>query len=58
MEAFGKGVGEFFGQDSLDGRAILVRFIVSKISDDSARFEQAYSVDGGRTWGDELGGGG
>jgi hypothetical protein len=48
--SFREGRGEFFGQDSLDGRAILVRFIVSKMSDDSARFEQAYSVDGGRTW--------
>ena len=48
--SFREGRGEFFGQDSLDGRAILVRFVVSKMSDDSARFEQAYSVDGGRTW--------
>lgn len=47
---FRDGRGEFFGQDDVDGRAILVRFVVSEITRDSARFEQAFSVDGGRTW--------
>ncbi|KQY52223.1 hypothetical protein [Lysobacter sp. Root494] len=47
---FRNGRGEFYGQEDLDGRAILVRFIIPEISADSARFEQAYSVDGGRTW--------
>lgn len=42
--------GEFHGQEDLDGRAVLVRFVISKISADAARFEQAYSADGGRTW--------
>jgi hypothetical protein len=47
---FRDGRGEFFGQDSLDGRAIFVRFVVSKVTNESWRFEQAYSEDGGRTW--------
>lgn len=47
---FRDGRGEFYGQDELDGRAILVRFIISDITPDSARFEQAFSADGGRTW--------
>ncbi len=42
--------GEFFGQDSLDGRAIYVRFVFSNITPTSFRFEQAFSADGGKTW--------
>lgn len=42
--------GEFYGQDSLDGRAILVRFVITKTTNNSWHFEQAYSADGGRTW--------
>lgn len=41
---------EFYGEDTLDGRAILVRFVISIESPDRARFEQAFSADGGRTW--------
>jgi hypothetical protein len=42
--------GEFYGQDSLGGRAILVRFAITSIDADTARFEQAFSDDGGKTW--------
>src|SRR4051812_5623787 len=42
--------GEFYGQDTLDGRAILVRFVISPLSAESIRFEQAFSDDGGKTW--------
>jgi len=42
--------GEFHGADTLHGRAILVRFVILDVTDDSARFEQSYSADGGRTW--------
>ena len=48
--SFRNGRGEFYNEDDLDGRVILVRFIISDITADSARFEQAYSADGGRTW--------
>jgi len=46
----GRGRGLFYGQDMLDGRAILVRFIVTQVSKSEVRFEQAYSTDGGATW--------
>lgn len=47
---FKNGRGEFSGQEFLDGRAILVRFIISDVTASSARFEQAFSEDGGKTW--------
>ena len=46
----GRGVGRFYGSDTLDGRAILVRFVITPKSRDGATFEQAYSADGGATW--------
>lgn len=48
----GRGRGAFYGQDTLDGKVILVRFILTVVSPKEARFEQAYSSDGGRTWED------
>ncbi len=47
---FKNGRGEFYGQESLNGRAILVRFVISDITPTSAHFEQAFSDDGGKTW--------
>jgi hypothetical protein len=47
---FQNGRGEFYGQDTLDGRAIYVRFAWSNITSPAPHFEQAYSADGGRTW--------
>ena len=47
---FKNGRGEFFDQETLNGRAILVRFVISDITADSCRFEQAFSKDGGKTW--------
>ncbi len=47
---FKDGRGEFFNQDTLNGRSILVRFVISNISRDSCRFEQSFSDDGGKTW--------
>jgi hypothetical protein len=46
----GRGMGRFYGQDMMDGRAILVRFVITQISRREAHFEQAYSADGGVTW--------
>ena len=47
---FKDGRGEFYGQESIDGRAVLVRFVISDITPTSAHFEQAFSADGGKTW--------
>ena len=44
------GRGEFFNQETLNGRAILFRFVISAITADSSRFEQTFSDDGGKTW--------
>jgi hypothetical protein len=48
--AFTDGRGEFYGEEMLDGRPILVRFSISDISPSSCRFEQAFSDDGGKFW--------
>src|SRR5215475_7922073 len=47
---FRNGRGEFYDQETLNGRAILVRFVISDVRADSCRFEQAFSGDGGKTW--------
>jgi hypothetical protein len=47
---FHNGRGEFYDQETLGARAILVRFVISNISHDSVHFEQAFSDDGGKTW--------
>ena len=47
---FKGGRGEFFSQETLNGRAIFVRFVISDITPDSCHFEQAFSDDGGKTW--------
>jgi hypothetical protein len=47
---FKNGRGEFFDQESFNGRAILVRFVISDIIANSCRFEQAFSEDGGKIW--------
>lgn len=48
--SFSNGVGEFYSSDTLDGRAILVRFTIKPENPDRIRFEQSFSDDGGRTW--------
>lgn len=48
---FKDGRGEFFGQDKTsDGRVVSVRHTWSEITANSCRFEQAFSIDGGKTW--------
>jgi hypothetical protein len=47
---FKNGRGEFFGQDTLNGKAIFVRFVWSNTTTDSPHFEQSFSQDGGKTW--------
>src|SRR5262245_23356607 len=48
--SFQNGRGEFYDQETYNGRAILVRFVISDITPNSCRFEQAFSDDGGKTW--------
>jgi hypothetical protein len=47
---FKNGRGEFFDQEAFNGRTILVRNVLSDITPNSYRFEQAFSDDGGKTW--------
>ena len=47
---FKEGRGEFYAQEILGGRSILVRFVISEFNQESAHFEQAFSDDGGKTW--------
>lgn len=47
---FKNGRGEFYDQETFNGRAVLVRFVISDITRNSCRFEQAFSDDGGKTW--------
>jgi hypothetical protein len=47
---FKNGRGEFYDQETYNGRTILLRFAVSDITPTSCRFEQAFSDDGGKTW--------
>ena len=42
--------GEFFDQEQYKGRAILVRYMWLNISPKSARMEQSFSPDGGKSW--------
>ena len=42
--------GEFFDQEDFKGRAILVRYVWLNLSPTSARMEQSFSPDGGKTW--------
>lgn len=47
---FKDGQGEFYAQDTLNGKSILIRFIWSKTNTNTPHFEQAFSGDGGKTW--------
>ncbi len=47
---FKNGRGEFFCQDTLNGRVIFIRYVWSEITPNSAHFEQSFSDDGGKTW--------
>ena len=47
---FSERRGEFVGEDTWKGKAILVRFAISDTGENSCRFEQSFSGDGGKTW--------
>jgi hypothetical protein len=47
---FKNGRGDFYDYEPINGRSVLVRFSIWRISDDTAQSEQAFSDDGGKTW--------
>ena len=47
---FKNGRGEFFAQDTIDGKTILIRYVWTKLATNSPHFEQSFSDDGGKTW--------
>jgi len=47
---FESGVGTFYGDEDYRGRRILVRFRWTHSGGTRARWEQAFSADGGTTW--------
>jgi hypothetical protein len=47
---FKNGRVDFYDQEQVDGKAILVRFSVWPTSQNTSRSEQAFSADGGKTW--------
>jgi hypothetical protein len=47
---FTQGRGEFYGDDTYDGKDIRVRFLWSGITARSARWEQAFSADQEQAW--------
>lgn len=47
---FRNGVGTFYSDSVVDGRTERTRYLWSHITHESARWEQALSDDGGKTW--------
>jgi hypothetical protein len=47
---FTNGHGEFYAQDTLDDRSILVKFDWTELKSAAPHFEQSFSADGGKTW--------
>jgi len=47
---FRNGRGDFYDQESIGGKSILVRFSIWGITPNTAQSEQAFSADGGATW--------
>ena len=47
---FKDGRGEFFAQDTINGKVILIRFVWTNMTTNTPHFEQSFSDDGGKTW--------
>ncbi len=47
---FKNGHGEFFAQDTINGKTILIRFDWTNLTTNTPHFEQSFSDDGGKTW--------
>jgi hypothetical protein len=47
---FRNGRADFYDQEAINGRAVLVRFSLWGVTAEEARSEQAFSGDGGKSW--------
>jgi hypothetical protein len=47
---FKNGRGEFFAQDTINGKVVLIRFVWTNTTTSTPHFEQSFSDDGGKTW--------
>ena len=47
---FKDGRGEFYAQDTINGKSVFIRFIWSNTNTSTPHFEQSFSEDGGKTW--------
>ncbi len=47
---FADGIGTFYGDDAWEGRPVRVRFLWTNITANAARWQQAFSIDDGKTW--------
>lgn len=45
-----RGVGEFFSNETFEGKPIICRYRWTKQYRDGCRWEQAFTADGGRVW--------
>lgn len=50
--SFANGSGAFYGNDTVDGVPVRVRFLIKPLNGRQWRFEQAFSADGCKTWED------
>jgi hypothetical protein len=48
--AFSGDAGIFEGPDEFEGKPIIVRYTWSRVTTQTPRWEQAFSVDNGKTW--------
>lgn len=47
---FKNGHGDFYAQDTINGRTILIRYDWTNLTTSTPHFEQSFSDDGGKTW--------
>lgn len=47
---FKNGRGEFFAQDTINGKSIFIRYVWTNMTTNMPHFEQSFSDDGGKTW--------
>jgi hypothetical protein len=47
---FKNGRGDFYSQDTINGRTILIRFDWTNLTTSTPHFEQSFSDDGSKTW--------